>query len=374
VFGRSDYKHKLEKSRDKKEHSPYLSMFLEMGLAVICFLLLFAGIGVVSAATITVSGDTTTDIQNAVNQASPGDTVFIPADRYEYTEQIDVATPNILIKGVGVDYNNPTVGTYIYTDVTTGWMFRIMEITANNVRVTGIAFRGHPLPPVGELNGGTYTDWMSKAIRINAAENVRIDHNYLTSFGEMGIYVLGTSNNSLVDHNWFVDNYLIGLGYGIGVQAFTYGIPEDKIFIEDNYFLNNRHDVAGGYNGYYVARHNYCYNNAETSQAPSCNNFDAHGPKDGYPGTYGVEIYDNYVEHEVQAGGASLMRGVVTDGIIYNNTFKTLAVGTYFSMYDGGSPTDKYYLWNNALTNVVQELQITPDDWDIYHHAPAGYT
>jgi len=134
------HKHKLEKSRDKKEHSPYLSMFLEMGLAVICFLLLFAGIGVASAATITVSGDTTTDIQNAIDLASPGDTVFITAGMYKYTETIDVNTPNLLIKGVGVDYNNPTAGTYIYTDVTTGWEFKIMEITADNVRVTGNCF------------------------------------------------------------------------------------------------------------------------------------------------------------------------------------------------------------------------------------------
>jgi hypothetical protein len=377
VFGRSDYKHKLEKSRDKKrEHSPYIPTFFVVGLvAVICFMMLFAGIGVASAATITVSGDTTTDIQNAIDLASPGDTVFIPAGMYKYTETIDVNTPNLLIKGVGVDYNNPTAGTYIYTDVTTGWEFKIMEITADNVRVTGIAFRGHPLPPVGELPGSV-TDWISEGIRFKDVENVHIDHNYFTSFGFSGVRCRGANNkNCSIDHNWLVDNYLLGLGYGVALGTTTHSGVPGKVFIEDNYFKNNRHDVAAGSNSYYVARHNYCYNNAETAQAPSCVNFDAHGPKDGYPGTYRVEVYNNHVEHEVKAYGACLMRGVVTDGIIHNNTFKTLDYGTVFSMAEGGSPTaDKYYIWDNTYIGVNHEIKISGGEWDIYRYAPSGYT
>ena len=318
---------------------------------------------------------TTTDIQNLINQASSGDSVLIPVGIYKYTEPINVTTSNLLIQGAGVDYNNPTAGTYIYSDLS-GWSetAKIMEITGYDVRVTGIALRGHPLPPVGELNGGTTTDWCSTGIRINAANNVRIDHCYLTSFGFNGIYALYGSNNSLIDHNWFVNNFLVGLGYGVAVQEYTHEAAQGKIFIEDNYFENNRHDVTGCYNGRYVARHNYSYNNAKTSQAPSCNNFDAHGPKSGYPGTYGVEVYDNYVEHEVKADGACLMRGVVTDGIIYDNTFKTLLYGTVFSMAEGGSPTDdKYYIWDNTYIDVNQEIKIDAGDWDIIHHAPSNY-
>ena len=82
---------------------------------VVCSILLFAGLDAASATVITVSGSTSTDIQNAVNKASSGDAVFIPAGWYKYTEQIYVATPNLLIKGVGVHSNNPTPGTYLYT-------------------------------------------------------------------------------------------------------------------------------------------------------------------------------------------------------------------------------------------------------------------
>ncbi len=55
---------------------------------VVCSILLFAGLDAASATVITVSGSTSTDVQNAVNKASSGDTVFIPAGRYKYTEQI----------------------------------------------------------------------------------------------------------------------------------------------------------------------------------------------------------------------------------------------------------------------------------------------
>jgi len=45
------HKHKLEKKRDKKERSPCISTFFWGGVAVICFMLLFAGIEVASADT-----------------------------------------------------------------------------------------------------------------------------------------------------------------------------------------------------------------------------------------------------------------------------------------------------------------------------------
>lgn len=97
---------------------------------VVCSILLFAGIDAASATVITVSGSTSTDIQNAVNKASSGDTVFIPAGWYKYTKQIYIATPNLLIKGVGVDPNNPTPGTYLYTDKV-GDSGAIISIRAN---------------------------------------------------------------------------------------------------------------------------------------------------------------------------------------------------------------------------------------------------
>jgi len=54
VFSRTEmhrHKHKLEKSRDKKEYRSYIYTFFRVGLvAVVCFMLMFAGIGVASAA------------------------------------------------------------------------------------------------------------------------------------------------------------------------------------------------------------------------------------------------------------------------------------------------------------------------------------
>ena len=280
-----------------------------------------------------------------------------------------------MIKGVGVDSNNPTAGTYLCTDEV-GDSGAIISIRADGVRVTGIAFRGKQVPAGITPSGKESYNWASVGIHLQGVEDVRIDHCYFTSCRLAGISVRKSNPGTLIDHNWFVDNWINSLGYGICLDVFTTGVVGVKIFIEDNYFENNRHDVAAGFNGCYVARHNHSYNNEETSRAPSCHNFDAHGSQNSSdPGTYGAEIYNNYVEHAVQVGGACLMRGIVTDGIVYNNTFKTLAYGTYFSMYDGGpTGTDKYYVWNNTYIDVNQELRIAPNGWKIYRYAPAGYT
>ena len=118
-----------EKGEEMRRPNRILGINISFMMSL-AFVLLFAGLDVASATVITVSGSTSTDIQNAVNKASSGDTVFIPAGWYKYTEQIYVVTPNLLIKGVGVHSNNPTAGTYLYTDEV-GDSGAIISIRAN---------------------------------------------------------------------------------------------------------------------------------------------------------------------------------------------------------------------------------------------------
>ena len=58
---------------------------------VVYSILLFAGIDASSAVVITVSGSTSTDIQNSVNKASSGDTVFIPAGCVLLQSELDIS-------------------------------------------------------------------------------------------------------------------------------------------------------------------------------------------------------------------------------------------------------------------------------------------
>ena len=58
---------------------------------VVCSILFFAGLDAASATVITVSGSTSTDIQNAVNKASRGDTVFIPAGCVLLQSELDIS-------------------------------------------------------------------------------------------------------------------------------------------------------------------------------------------------------------------------------------------------------------------------------------------
>jgi hypothetical protein len=338
-------------------------------IIAIISLVIINGINSAEAAkTITVSGSTTKDIQNAINKASSGDTVFIPAGMYKYTGVITVNTPNLLIQGAGVDYNNPASGTYLYTDLY-GYNSKIMEINADNVRVTGIVFRGAKLPAYGTRPGGSVRYWVSNGIWVNDAANVRIDHNYFTSFGAAAIETsMGNNNNLLVDHNWIVDNYLEGYGYGVNVG-------KSKIFIENNYFEDNRHDVAANSNGHYVARYNYVYNSKDTctvgTGSPFPRNFDAHR------GTGKVEIYNNHVKHALNSGQAVLMRGVYNGAMIYDNTFETMSKGIRFAYYDyegGDVAGDKYWVWDNTYKDVTNKVSIESSGFSIYYNRPSGYT
>lgn len=336
----------------------YKLLFLNIILYTICFNNILA-----NAENITVNGDTTTDIQIAINQASPGDTVFIPTGKYKYTEEIIVNTSDLLIQGVGVDYNDPANGTYLYTDLY-GYDSKIMEINADNLRITGIAFRGATLPAYGTRPGGSAKYWVSNGIWVNNVKNLRIDHNYFTSFGAAAIETSTAVNDILIDHNWIIGNYLEGMGYGVNIGM-------SKIFIEDNYFQDNRHDIAAGNNGHYIARYNYFYN---TNASSFASNLDAHR------GTAKVEIYNNYIKHEnpnIEKGSAVLMRGVVTDGIIFNNTFENTHSGVrliYYEYEGGDMPNDEYWIWNNNYINVCYEIKKENDSFIIFNTPMPNYS
>jgi len=346
--------------------SSYTAIFLVM--------LPLAAAGESGAETIEVSGDTTTDIQNAIDLAGPLDTVLIPAGSYAYTERIVVSTPDLWIRGAGVDCADPEGGTYLFTEES-GYGAIIMEITgdAARARVTGIVFKGHDLPPWGE-SVDDVRDWNSSGLLVSHGVDVRVDHCYFTSCGTAGIEVIGVGTDILVDHNCFVDNYLQGLGYGVEVYQNSSPYQGNRTTVEDNYFEGNRHDITAGHLGYYVARYNLC----NSDQAA---NIDCHGPRTtGMEPTYGAEIYGNYVVHATHGHYGILMRGVESDVKIFENTIVNMNSGIRFTIfldvneYDPGP--DIYYVWDNTFVDVGEALSIDSSnaEWDIREEAPSGYT
>jgi hypothetical protein len=125
---------------------------------------------------------------------------------------------------------------------------------------------------------------------------------------------------------------------------------QNAVFVEDCYFIGNRHAIASNYGSHYVFRHNLVEDNDAGVQA-----IDAHGPGYGSSrGSRSYEIYGNTVDNEnTSCWTAIYIRG--GDGVIYNNTmFHGITTAPIMLYNDSGGPPypaldqiRELYVWEN---------------------------
>jgi hypothetical protein len=206
----------------------------------VLFVLLLSAVNA-GAATITAASCSPSAVQAALNQASAGDTVSIPAGTCSWTSGVVWTAPaNVTVRGAG-DLSIPGGGdaTVLVDDYASG--SPLISITTNpsgTFRLAGITVRG-----------GTGALKETATLLISgSSKQVRIDHIHLN----MQAYSAAALNskpirfagplNGVVDHNIFD---LGGLGWihiqgdGTGDSAWAapagFGGP-DFIFLEDNDF------------------------------------------------------------------------------------------------------------------------------------------
>jgi len=265
------------------------------------------------------------NVQAAINAASAGDTVAVPAGRCTWSGQATI-NKSLTIQGAGID---------VTTIVSRGF-----DISAgvNDYRITGFTFDG--------AWGSNYLIRHGQSRTGN--KRFRIDHNKFINkeYTTSGTIVFHGFSYGVIDHNVFQDTLdeILSVG-GDGAPAYSRspvvgGYENGSIFIEDNQFTLTSACSAhfGGdpngaaenvFDGNSGPRIVFRYNTVTDS--PTCRwmyPLEVHGFEsefstvgDARP-VYGLEVYNNTFVSNYAGGGMALkLRGLGGGGVVFNNTF-----------------------------------------------------
>jgi hypothetical protein len=350
----------------------------------LCAGLLTAGAFGASAATVTAGSCAQSAVQTAVNSASDGDTVVVPAGTCTWSSAVSVSNKTIILRGSG----SAAGGT------------RIQHGGGSN---TLIAIEAGSKTGKMDLSGfwfsGASNDWGGTAVQIGGPsgwKNLRIHHNVFD--GNYPWTIRGSaSTHGLIDNNIFR-----GRAYGIllnGSGAADWSTPlvlgsADFFFVEDNrfefddFYGNTGAPVMDMYSGGRVVFRNNTVRDGlwETHDKA----------RSGLVSANAYEIYNNtFTASSNKWKGLDISSGT---GAVWNNTFSgdyTVAIGAidYKSFdprgiraCDGTDPADQnvagqsgwrcqyqigtqgegasaysypLYLWNNRLNGAGTDMKCT---------------
>jgi len=326
------------------------------------------------AATINAVSCSQTDVQSAINSASVGDIVAVPAGTCtwttvtSYTPTLSI-TKKITLQGAGIDQTiiNDGTGTNAFEDP--------LHINGP-ARITGFTF----------ADSRTVVDYNS--FITTSGSGWRIDHCKFTPTGShitSGIIANGEPT-ALIDHNTFINGnagvQVIGDGDTSWTTPSAVGTG-NQVYIEDNTF-NYTYVWDGAYDTYNGARYVFRYNTVIGT------NIGNHGlDSGGFRSGFSYEIYNNtftnpndhiYTAIESRGGTGVVFNNVVTsDGGSYDsfdilrNYRSDSGYDTSWGTCDGTNPidgntpgwqgwpckdqigrgtnqtSDPVYLWNNTF-------------------------
>lgn len=300
--------------------------------------------GVVMAGPALAQDDTHTvsdgeSIQNAIDDASPGDTIRIESGTYR--EQIDVTVPNVTLVGVG---DNPVIeGTRSNTSVVT---VTAPGVTLDSLTVTG----GEGIGVIDEQNR-TVSE-TGDGIKADGADGLRIVDSRVTGNDGWGINVRRSPNTVVADStltNNVWDGVIVVSSNGSVVrdnEASDNGIEEGLRRRHGIRFTNTSHGLIAGNAATGNAYGGILFTNPTTNNTVRNNEMRANGNR-GF-GTFGA-FRDNRVVNNTIADNANF--GVLTYAPGGNNTFADNLVrgngGTGISVDD----TDDNTVRNNTVTD-----------------------
>jgi parallel beta-helix repeat protein len=200
-------------------------------------------------------------IQDAVNNASSGDTICVKAGNY--TGTVDITTAHLTLAGEGADVVDVTAA---------GSGDHVFKVTANYVNISGFNVTGATKNRGIYLNGadhcnisdnnasnnkyhGIYLESSSNntltgntvlynyyGIELRSSSNNTLTGNTANSNDYDGIYLDSSSNNTLLNNTASNNDYYYGEYYGIEL----YGSSDNLIY--NNYFNNTNNVCDDGSN------------------------------------------------------------------------------------------------------------------------------
>jgi len=258
--------------------------------------------------------------------ASSGDTIVCPAGSWSWSN-VDI-TKNITLQGDGIGSTIISITAAAGLDSPTSY--------TGAFRVTGFTF-------VSTANFGTDSGY--GMFRIRGNNGFRVDHNELQIFSNVVTYnggngiVTSGAVSGLIDHNRFVprpgntgcmhaSTYEIGANLPDWQLPSQIGSPDHTVFIEDNYFEENKtgglcnphnpHAAYGQQGGFWVFRHNEVHNM----------NVDAHG----FEPTISTREYEVSNNTWVADTGINTYRAMFWrggTGVVYSNTLVEEGSGSF---------------------------------------------
>lgn len=266
------------------------------------------------------------NIQAAIDKASDGDTVTVPAGECTISTQINVTNKRITIQGNGVD------STILTANITTGTRPGVFKVTTKPAKITGFTFTG-TAPTYG-------AHIVFEALNACAGESCtndelfRVTGNKFLTGGYAVLTAWTNDNYGLIDNNEFIFSadttamqFYGGSRGGWGVAS-TIGTNK-AVFVENNTFTNNSasktrglFDADGG--ARVVSRYNTITNAAIAGW---------HGYCGASAGTRQVEIYNNEATYATGtlAFGMFLRGGT---GVVYNNKITAPSINYDIALFD----------------------------------------
>jgi PKD repeat protein len=290
------------------------------------------------------------DIQRAVDAASPGDTVVLPAGDYSGFNSTVFVPNGVSLRGQGSDRT--------ILRNTSGSKFQLIwnyddTSSSYKIQISGFKLIGH-----GKDSGS--------GIELDNILDFAIFDLEVRDFGGTGVAVYG-SCRGVVYQSRFINicpNDLSQSGYGVGVYGD--GIwdnpkpplgTKNAVFVEDCYFSGCKHAIASNNDSHYVFRNNYVEGLTDNRQG-----VDAHGKQSQYScGSNTWEIYKNTIVGSglsTQTDWGIAVRG--GSGVIYENTIskcdpglgtppKAIAVGIDdHTSYPDPFQVRDLYVWGNT--------------------------
>lgn len=257
------------------------------------------------------------DVQEAIDDASDGDIVLVPAGACTWTTPA-LNAPAVTVYQKAITLQGAGIGQTVITDATTngGWnhaMIRVDLLEGQQFRLTGFTFTEVNQPSGLAIYGS------SREFRVDHCEFV----NHTTDRCVTAITVSGYTYGVIAHCNFFSSRVLVsGNGDAAWQRPLSLGTA-NAVYIEDSTFDTTPHcnTVDANDGGRYVFRHNVITDaHIEAHSGCPC----------GCRATFSYEVYENTIVAATRMYYAFFgMRGGT--GVIFNNTITGSSTNPHIS-------------------------------------------